>query len=249
MDCNISNNVWTQIYGFLSKVKNIHNKDENRIKQFVEGVWYILRTGCQWRFLPICYGSWRTVHKRFKAWADKGIWGDLMNCVSDIDLSIVMIDSTIVRAHACSAGYKKGGNEQEALGRSKGGFSTKIHAIVDAVGKPIKFILTGGNRNDITQAENLVEGMSNTTVLADKGYDSDQYVTALQNQGCKAVIPSRVSAKTPRELNKELYKKRHLIENFFSKIKWYRRVFSRYEKTRAAFLGFTEFASALICAR
>ncbi|AZL16105.1 transposase [Rickettsiales endosymbiont of Stachyamoeba lipophora] len=79
-----------------------------------------------------------------------------------------MIDSTIVRAHACSAGYYESSQDQEALGRSKGGFTTKIHALVDALGNPLKFILTPGQKNDITQAENLTKDIVNTTIIADK---------------------------------------------------------------------------------
>ncbi|CAM4423116.1 MAG: hypothetical protein LEGION0403_FIIPPAGN_02180 [Legionella sp.] len=83
-----------------------------------------------------------------------------------------MIDATIVRAHACASGYMKEGNEAQALGRSKGGFTTKIHALVDALGNPIKFILTGGHRNDITQAAELLKEQHDT----DKGYDSQALI-------------------------------------------------------------------------
>ena len=76
-----------------------------------------------------------------------------------------MIDATIVRAHACSAGYKEGSQDEESLGRSKGGFTTKIHAMVDALGNPLKFILTPGQRNDITQAQSLITNITNSIVI------------------------------------------------------------------------------------
>ena len=88
-------------------------------------------------------------------WCEKGILERLLKYTQDPDLEVHMIDGTIVRAHACSAGYKKNSGAQEALGRSKGGFTTKIHALVDALGNPLKFTLTPGQRNDITQAETL----------------------------------------------------------------------------------------------
>lgn len=246
---NISERIWNTIYSFLQKVKGLHIKDKENTRCFIEGVWYVLRTGCQWRLLPPYYGHWRKVHKRYKVWSDRGIWLELMSSVSEIDEQAVMIDATIVRAHACAAGYHKDGNEAQALGRSKGGFTTKIHALVDGLGNPIKFILTGGHRNDITQAAELLKEQRNTVVLADKGYDSQEFVNTLESQGCIATIPSRKTAKTPREIDKEQYKERFLVEAFFSKIKHFRRVFSRFDKTTSAFSGFLHLAGALIWMR
>jgi transposase len=115
-----------------------------------------------------------------------------------------------------------------------------------ALGNPMGFTLTGGHRNDITQATELLKPYRNTNVLADKGYDSQKLVDFLEKQGCCPVIPSRKYIKRPRKIDKDLYKERFLIEAFFSKIKYFRRVFSRFDKTTSAFLGFIHFASALI---
>ena len=246
---NISERIWDTIYSFLQTEKGLHIKNKEKTRCFVEGVWYVLRTGCQWRLLPCYYGHWRKVHKRYKRWSDRGIWLELMSSVSEIEAQAVMIDATIVRAHACAAGYHKDGNEIQALGRSKGGFTTKIHALVDGLGNPIKFILTGGHRNDITQAAELLKEQRDTVVLADKGYDSQEFVNTLENQGCIAIIPSKKNAKTPRQIDKEQYKERFLIEVFFSKIKHFRRVFSRFDKTTSAFSGFLHLAGALIWMR
>ena len=79
-------------------------------------------------------------------------------------MEYVMLDATIVRAHSSAAGYEKNSQEKEALGRSRGGFSTKIHALCDALGYPLKFILTGGQRSEITQADALVADISNILV-------------------------------------------------------------------------------------
>ena len=246
---NISERVWGTIYSFLKGAKWLHTKDENNTRCFVEGVWYVLRTGCQWRLLPTYYGHWRKIHKRYKKWSERGIWSDLMSSVSDIDNQAAMIDATIVRAHACASGYSKNGNEEQALGRSKGGFTTKIHALVDGLGNPVKFILTAGNRNDVTQAAELLKEQQNTVVLADKGYDSQVLVDMLENQGCTVVIPSKKNAKNPRKIDNEQYKERFLVEAFFSKIKQFRRIFSRFDKTTCAYSGFLHLAGALIWMR
>lgn len=249
MTNNIPNDAWDSIYSFLQRVGGLHTKDEDKIRCFVEGVWYILRTGCQWRLLPAYYGDWRRTHKRYKQWADRGVWSDLMSEVSDIDDQSFMIDATVVRAHACASGYQKDGNEAQALGRSKGGFTTKIHALVDGLGNPIKFILTEGNRHDVTQAAELLKEQRNTTILADKGYDSQALIDTLERQDCSAVIPSKTNAKNPRKIDNWHYKERFLVEAFFSKMKQFRRVFSRFDKTTSAFLGFLHFVGALIWMR
>ncbi|MBX2901884.1 MAG: IS5 family transposase [Cyclobacteriaceae bacterium] len=249
MTNNIPEDAWDSIYSFLQSVGGLHTKDEEKTRGFVEGVWYIVRTGCQWRLLPTYYGDWRSTHKRYKQWADRGVWSDLMSEVSDIDDQSFMIDATVVRAHACASGYQKDGNEAQALGRSKGGFTTKIHALVDGLGNPVKFILTEGARHDVTQAAELLKEQRDTMVLADKGYDSQALVDTLENQGCKAVIPSKINAKNPRKIDLWHYKERFLVEAFFSKMKHFRRVFSRFDKTVSAFSGFLHFVGALIWLR
>ncbi len=250
MEYYIKEEKWKEIFKRLEKIKNIHIKKEESLRRFIEGVWYIVRTGCQWRLLPKHYGNWRSVHMRFKSWSDKSIWGDLLNLVIDNpDMESVMIDATIVRAHACSAGYKKDSQDRECLGRSKGGFTTKIHAIVDALGNPLKFILTPGQRNDITQAEFLIKDFKNTAVIADKGYDSNSLIDRIEVNQSAAVIPPKKNRKTQREYDVYLYKERHLIECFFGKIKHFRRIFSRFDKTAQSFMGFLNFVAMLIWLR
>ena len=134
----------------------------------------------------------------------------------------------------------------EALGRSMGGFSCKIHAAVDALGNPLRLILTPGQSSDIGQAENLVVSINAQKVLADKGYDSGKLVEWLTKEGMEAVIPSRSNAKEPRQCDWWVYKERHLVECFFGKIKHYRRVFSRFEKKSCNFMAFLHFVSVLI---
>lgn len=149
----------------------------------------------------------------------------------DPDLEWIMIDSTIVRAHACAAGYGKDTQATEGLGRSKGGFTTKIHTVVDALGNPLDFILSPGQRNDITQAEALTANVFDASVIADKGYDSSVFRLFLEKKLCQPEIPSRKNRKHPYEYDEFLYKERHAIECFFGKIKHFRRIFSRYEKS------------------
>jgi transposase len=250
MDYHIKTDDWEHIFKVLQTRTDIRSGNEVKLRCFIEAIWYMARSGCQWRLLPSYYGSWRAIHRRFKNWSDKGIWSILFEATKDQpDMEATMIDATIVRAHACAAGYKKDSQAQEALGRSKGGFTTKIHALVDALGNPLKFILTSGQRHDITQSDSLVKGIKNTMLLADKAYDSNAFIAQLEEQNCIAVIPPKKNRKHQRDYDEHVYKERHLIECFFSKIKHFRRVFSRFDKTSNSFLAFLHFVSTFIWLR
>jgi transposase len=150
----------------------------------------------------------------------------------------------------CRCAEKKhGGQESQALGRSRGGFSTKIHIAVDALGNPLRLMLTAGQESDVTQGAPLIKGFAAQAVIADKGYDSDELVTTITEQQAQAVIPPRSNRKEQREYDRHLYRERHLVECFINKIKHYRRVFSRFEKLSKNYLGFLSFVSALIWLR
>ena len=144
--------------------------------------------------------------------------------------------------------HKKKHGDQ-SLGRSRGGHSTKIHLATDALGNAIRFILTGGQSNDITQAELLLENLFPEYVLADKGYDADKFILLLQKRNLKVVIPSRVNRKIQRAIDLDLYKERHLIERCIGKLKHFRRVFSRFDKLAKNYLSFVQFASTIIWLR
>ena len=150
----------------------------------------------------------------------------------------------------CGGGLKKadgtGGQADQALGRSRGGFGTKIHAAVNGLGLPVKRILTGGQAADVTQAQPLIQGLPLEVVIADKGYDSQAVVMAIEAQDAEAVVPSRPNAKSPRKTDWARYKDRNLVERFWVKMKHYRRVATRYEKKAQNFLAFVHLASLMI---
>lgn len=136
-------------------------------------------------------------------------------------------------------------------GQPKGGFTAKLHAITDALGNPIDFILTAGQAGDVAQADTLLQltPAGAKALLADQGYGSDAFVQAIRDKGMRAVIPPRSNRTAPCECDWFVYKGRHLIECFFGKIKRYRRVFSRFEKLAINHMGFVRFVSALIWLR
>lgn len=156
-----------------------------------------------------------------------------------------MIDGSIVRAHQHAAGAQ-GGQEHQALGRSRGGFSTKIHAKVDALGLPLNFILTGGEAHEIKTAEELLGEEKSDYLLADRAYDSDDFRNILKVRGTEAVIPGKKNRRVPIEHDKHIYKERNCVERFFNRIKSFRRIATRYEKTAVMFFGALIVASILI---
>jgi len=244
----INETSWNKIFNFLKQQKNIYIKAEKACKRFVEAVFWMVRTGAQWRELPESYGKWNSIFSRFNDWSKKQIWNLLHGfCINDPDLEYVMIDATVVRAHACAAGYKK--QNSEGLGRTSGGFTSKIHASVDALGNPLRFIITVGQQHDITQANTLLTGIVNAHVIADKAYDSNDLRLTLTKQDCIPVIPSRSNSKDPHLYDKYIYKERNTIECFFSKIKHFRRIFSRFDKSLRNFASFLSFVGAIIWLR
>ena len=146
-----------------------------------------------------------------------------------------MIDSTIVRAHQQVADGK-GGHDQ-ALGRSRGGLSTKIHLATDAWGRPLRFALTGGQAADAPQAISLLSGIQAGCVIADKGYESNRILAFIRAQGAEAVIPPKSNRRDPWEYDRELYRERNLIERAFNKLKHWRRIATRYDRRSICFLS------------
>ncbi|MBE0446458.1 transposase, partial [Psychrobacter sp. FME5] len=111
------------------------------------------------------------------------------------------------------------------MGRSKGGLTTKIHTRTDALGNPTGFYLTGGAAHDLCGSDELLDVSISQTWLADKAYDADaRVIEPIKAVQGNAVIPSKCHRLQPRDFDKELYKARHLIENFFAKIKQYRAI-------------------------
>ncbi len=235
-----------KISQFLEQIKGIHTNNLEALRLFIEAVYFILRSGCQWRLLSSNYRNWRAIHKRFKAWSDRGIWQQLFEHLQDPDLEWTSGDSTIVRAHACAAGYGKDTQKQEALGRSKGGFSTKVHALVDALGNPLRFLLSPGQQHDITLAHQLRTGFEHIPFIGDKSYDADHFTETMPDNSC---VPPRKNRKKPRNYDEHLYKERHTIECLIGKMKHFRRVFSRFDKSAKTYLSFLCLVGAFIWLR
>jgi len=219
------------------------------LRRFLEAVIWILRSGAPWRDLAERFGRWETIYRRYRRWAVAGRWERLRrSLVSSAPSSLLLIDSTIVKAHAHAAGAsrKSGGQTAHALGRSRGGFSTKLHVVVTDHGKLVRYRLTGGEVNDITQARALICANEGTTLVGDRGYDGDDFITHVKAHGMRAVIPSRKHRRVQRRLDRDAYARRNVVERWFGRLKLFRRVATRCEKTTPSYLGFVAMAATLI---
>jgi len=123
--------------------------------------------------------------------------------------------------------------------------TTKIHAIVDALGNPLALALTGGQAHDITQAEALAAQVEPEAMLGDKGYDADGFIESIKARKIRPVIPPKANRKIKRDCDFALYAERNLVERFFNYLKQFRGVATRYEKTARNFLAGLHLACAL----
>lgn len=220
---------WAKLWNVLKGTGRVYDKSEHRMT--VEGILYRLRTGIPWRDLPQEFGHWNTVFRRFNLWSRKGVLEVLRNAlVCDPDLEWLFVDSTIVRAHQHSTGAATA--LCEAIGRSRGGNSTKIHLAVDSYGLPVHFELSPGQAHDAAHAESLLFGAPiGQCTIADKAYDSKALRKTITELGSEPVIPRRKgSTMDNRDMDWGLYRYRHLVENAFARIKHFRAVATRYDK-------------------
>ena len=152
----ISDEDWARIEDLLPGQPGQHGKVAKDNRLFLDAVLWIARTGAPWRDLPDRLGNWNSTWRRFDRWSRKGVWSRVFEALRGRPQKW---DGT-------------GGQAEQALGRSRGGFGTKIHGGVSGLGLPVKLILTAGQAADVTQAGTLIEGVPIEVVIADKGYDS-----------------------------------------------------------------------------
>ncbi len=255
MSASLTSREFDCIYSFLQSHPRVYAGSKKDCRRFLNAVKWILRSGAQWRLLPEHLGKWNSVHKRFQRWSTKGIFEQTASALSaqNADFEWLCVDSTIVRAHMSAAGASKkfGGQKEQQLGRSRGGFTSKLHLKTDAHGNPLKVILTAGQRHDaplfFKLFEEEVQGVQ--AILADKGYDSQAIREKIHSLEAEAVIPSRKNRLSPVEHDREIYKHRHVIECCINKLKWFRRVFSRFDKLAVCYLSFVYFACILLWLR
>jgi transposase len=231
---DLSDGEWALIKPLLpNKSRGVARVDDRRV---LNGIFYVLRTGSPWRDLPERYGPYTTVYNRFNRWAKAGVWLRIFETLAARSPhSMALIDSSIIRAHA--------------IGRSRGGLSTKINAAVDENGLPVRLVLTAGQAHDLRAAPLLLEGLKCRDVVADRGYDADALLNMIRASGAKAHIPSTSQRLVQRSVSRRVYRKRNLVERFFCKLKHFRRIATRFDKLARNFLAAVALGSTRLWTR
>ena len=232
----------------------------------INGILWVLHTGAQWRDLPrAAYGPWQTVYERFNRWSKDGTWGRLLEAlhvrldeVGRVDRSLFCIDGRSIRASRDAAGASPtDGTPSEpadhALGRSRGGYGSKIHLVCDGKGLPMAVTVTAGRRHEATQFEAVMgrvrvprkRGRPRTRpkrLAGDKGYSSVRIRRCDRRRGIVSVIPTTKNEKRIRGFDKASYRRRNVVERRIGWLKDRRRLATRFEKLAENFLAMVKLA-------
>lgn len=235
---------WSKLNAIMLKDR-VYNKPEHR--NTMEGILYRMRTGCPWRDVPESFGDWNTIYRRFNLWSKKGVLMRLFKSLRhEPDLEWEFIDGSIVKAHQHSTGART--EDDEGIGKSVAGNTTKIHMAVDSYGLPIEFCITGGEVHDSKAAPTLIEMLPRADyVIADRGYDSETLREQIRDKNAIPVIPRKKNSKVGNDdIDWCLYKYRHLVENIFARLKQYRGIATRYDKLKRNYESTLALACSII---
>jgi transposase len=222
MRYELSDSEWSVIDAMIpNKPRGVPRVDDRRV---LNGIFWILRSGAPWRDLPAIYGPRTTCYNRFVRWRRAGIWESIVKALAARhDAPVQMIDTSMVRVHQHGACIADGA--RQALGRSRGGLTTKLHAVVNGKGLPLRLEVTPGEVHDNRLCLTLLGDLNpKTMVIADLGYDADWIRALVDEQGVWANIPPKRNRKDPVCFSPHLYRARNHIERFFNRIKQCRRV-------------------------
>ena len=211
------------------------------LRSTLDGIWWILCTGSMWNQLPEKYGKWNSVYRCYRRWCASGLWNYVLEKLAEEyseEELLRILDASHVKCHQDAARFHQSAEDQK-LGKTKGGRNTKISAVVNAKGKAVGLLLVQGNEHDSKSARStLGDTLDGARILADKAYDTNDIREHIIDCGGVPNIPPKKNRKTEIAYDKELGKLRGSVENFFCRIKSYRRVATRYDKLAETYMGF-----------
>ncbi|MDM0116811.1 IS5 family transposase [Variovorax sp. J22R133] len=216
----------------------------------LNAILYVAEHGCKWRGLPKRFGNWHTIYTRMNRWSKAGVldrvFEELQRAqVVRIRIEAVSLDSTSIKVHPDGTGaFKKNG--PQAIGKSRGGWNTKIHMVAADARTAITFSLSPGQAHDAPEGRALLRRLGGPDrpihLLMDRAYEGNETRQLALDLGFIPVVPPLKTRIEPWEYNREMYKRRNEVERLFRRLKGYRRIFSRFEKLDVMFLGFISFA-------
>ncbi|MCP1203845.1 IS5 family transposase [Acetobacter oryzoeni] len=246
MQSVFSDTAWSVWEPLIEAVRPKGKTPPKNLRRTISAIFWRHQNGAKWRAIPDEFGPWWIAAQLFIRWSKLGVWQRLFEKVKDRDqaLGMVFLDGTTIRAHHKAAGAaKKGGysgrrRDREALGRSRGGFGTKVCVAADGHGRALSFTLSPGQAHELPSAYSLLDDLPYppTYVVCDRGYASHKFREYLWDRGVRPVIPPR---KNDPEVAcpKWAYRHRHLVKNLWARLKEWRAVATRYEKTAASFFS------------
>ncbi|HBE68813.1 MAG TPA: IS5 family transposase [Planctomycetaceae bacterium] len=231
-------------------------------RRVINGILWILKTGSPWRDLTSEYGKWQTVYNRFRRWINEGLWNQIYDRILQrakqlqrLENDLWCIDGTVVRAHRCASGMIEQCDENDemtALGRSRGGHSTKLHVLTDGNGHLLSMSVSPGQSHESTEVEcllancrlNLSRRANRPNQIAgDKGYSSSTIRSLLSERAITPVIPTRSNEPAQPDFDSRAYKRRNIVERTIGWLKESRRVATRYDKLPCSYLTFVLLAA------
>ena len=219
-------------------------------QQVLNAILYVAEHGCKWRGLPARFGNRHTLYTRMNRWSKNGVLDRVFEHLQReqivrVKLEAVSLDSTIVQVHPDGTGALKK-NGPQAIGRSRGGWTTKIHMVAADARTAVTFSLSPGQAHDAPEGRQLLNRLGqqhdNPSLIMDRAYEGNETRQLALALGFIPVVPPSASRLDPWEYDREMYKRRNEIERLFCRLKGFRRIFSRFEKLDVIFLGFILFA-------
>ena len=211
----------------------------------VTAIWYVLRTGCPWRDVPAQFGPWNSVYTRWRRWCAAGLWAKLLAILArGARGELRHLDFSHIKLHQHGTNPPTG-QARQAIGRTKGGINTKLAAVVEARGRAVAVCLAPGQQHDLKAILPIVPALRGKRAVGDKGFDADNFRALLCRHRARVCLASRRGRHGRSAFHRGYYRCRHHVENFFCRIKRFRRVATRYDKLASTFLAFVQFAAVL----
>jgi len=231
----------------MDRIRHLFPKPRGRPRvddrKVLSGLIHVSRNGLCRCDAPPEYGSYKTPCNRWKRWSEKGVFLRILQALAGAGgdaNDTPMIDATHLKTHRTASSLKLGkrGDERH-IGRTKGDRNSKLHAVTDATGRPTRMIPTAGRISDCTGARTLVNDLPDDTerLAADRGHDADWLRRSLKEERIVPCIPPRRNRVEPVDRDPGLYVQRHRIENFFARLKDWRRIAMRCDRCPEVFLS------------